>query len=54
MGELLKRAYELQLELGLSSKEEVLQALGIDGEREREAGEPNKQERNERGIEIGG
>ncbi len=29
MGALLKRGYELQLELGLTSKEEVLEALGL-------------------------
>jgi putative nucleotidyltransferase with HDIG domain len=29
MGALLKRAYELQLELGLTSKEELLEALGL-------------------------
>jgi len=29
MGTLLKRAYELQLELGLTSKEELLEALGL-------------------------
>jgi putative nucleotidyltransferase with HDIG domain len=29
MGELLRRAYELQLELGLTSKEELLEALGL-------------------------
>jgi len=53
MGELLKRAYELQLELGLSSKEEVLRALGIDGEIEEEAGEPSEKEASKREMEIG-
>lgn len=52
MGELLKKAYEFQLELGLSSKEEVIRALRIDGGIEEEAGEVRK-ERGKEEIEIG-
>jgi hypothetical protein len=53
MGELLKRGYELQLELGLSSKEEIVRALGIDGGTEKEAGEVSKEEGGKKEIEIG-
>jgi poly(A) polymerase/tRNA nucleotidyltransferase (CCA-adding enzyme) len=53
MGELLKRGYEFQLELGLSSKEEIIRALGINGGIEKGMNEPSEEEEGKKEIEVG-